>query len=181
MMSRMLTGKFVSLRRVEQRDHPDIQRWQNDAEVFRWMDYERPFSLEDIHAGEQRAIAEGCPFVIEAGGRAVGRIGLNNFRTRDRLASLYVFVGERDVWGRGYGLDAIMVLLAFGFEQLNLRRIELWTLADNDRAIKMYKHAGFVEDARVPDRSWKDDHYVDHVVMSIDAESFVRSRAAYGI
>ena len=177
----MISGKRVTLRRVEVTDHPAIQRWQNDPGVFRMMDYERPFTLEDIHRSEERATEEGHPFIIEFEGKAVGRIGLNNFRPRDQMASLYVFVGEHAVWGKGIGLDAIMALLSYGFGTLNLRKVELWTLADNDRAMKMYKHAGFVEDGRLPERSWKGDRYVDHVVMSIDRDDFDRARAAYGL
>src|ERR1051325_7857248 len=106
----MLQGKHVTLRRSEPADYPDIQRWQNDPEVFRWMDYEEPFSLDDIRRSEERARAEGHPFVIEAEGKGIGRIGLNNFRTRDGLASLYLFIGERTTWGKHYGLDALMTL-----------------------------------------------------------------------
>jgi RimJ/RimL family protein N-acetyltransferase len=177
----MVRGKHVHLRRVEPSDYPDIQRWQNDAEVFRWMDYEQLFSLDDIRRSEERAVEEGHPLIIVAEGKGVGRIGLNNFRHRDQMASLYIFIGDRDVWGKGYGLDALMALLSYGFDVLNLRSIELWTLADNERAIRMYKGAGFVEDARVPERSFKEDHWVDHLVMSIDREGFARSRATYGI
>ena len=177
----MRTGKRVRLRRVEPADHPLILRWQNDPEVFRWMDYVAPFSLEDINESERRAIQEGHPFIIEVEGRPVGRIGLNNFRTRDRMASLYVFIGEHDAWGRGLGRDALMALLAYGFEALNLRMIELWTLADNDRAVRLYKSIGFEEDGRLRARSFHDGHYVDHVVMSITADEFARVRADHDI
>jgi RimJ/RimL family protein N-acetyltransferase len=180
-MARMIKGRRVTLRRVEPADYPLVQRWQNDPLVFRWMDYERPFSLEDIRASEERASQEGYPFLIEVEGRPIGRIGLNNLRHRDRLASLYIFIGERDLWGRGYGRDALMTLLAYAFDTLNLRMVELWTLADNERAVNLYKRAGFVEDARLRDRSWIEGHYVDHLVMSITAEEFARSRVEYGI
>jgi len=177
----LLSGKHVQLRRVEPGDYPAIQEWQNDPEVFYWMDYERAFSLEDIRQSEDNAVKEGHPFVIVAEGRAIGRIGLNNFRPRDEMASLYIFVGDRDVRGKGYGIDALMALIAYGFDALNLRKIELWTLAHNERAIRMYKSAGFVEDGRIPERSYKEDRWADHLVMSIDREGFARSRASYGI
>jgi RimJ/RimL family protein N-acetyltransferase len=170
----------VTLRRVEPADYPHILRWQNDPIVFRWMDYSRPFSLRDIEESEGRATQEGHPFIVEVDGTPVGRIGLNNFRPRDRMASLYVFIGDRDVWGKGYGHDALVTLLRYGFDALNLRQIELWTLADNDRAIRMYKRAGFVEEARLRDRSWIEGRYVDHLVMSINAEEFGRARADDG-
>jgi RimJ/RimL family protein N-acetyltransferase len=180
-MAGMLEGKHVTLRRVEPRDHEVIQRWQNEPTVFRWMDYVRPFSLADIKESEERAAQEGHPFIIEVEGRAMGRIGLNNFRPRDRMASLYVFLGERESWGKGYGRDALMALLIFAFDAQNLRQVELWTLADNERAIRMYKGCGFVEDGRLRDRSWIEGNYVDHLVMSITAEEFARARADYGL
>ena len=65
-MAFMLTGKHVQLRRVEPDDYPAIQTWQNDPEVFYWMDYEHAFSLDDIRRSEERACTEGHPFVIVA-------------------------------------------------------------------------------------------------------------------
>jgi RimJ/RimL family protein N-acetyltransferase len=178
----VITGRRVVLRRCEPADYSAIQRWQNDPVVFRWMDYERPFSLADIEASEQRATAEGHPFIVEVEGRPIGRIGLNNFRNRDRMASLYLFIGEREsAWGKGYGRDAMMTILSYAFDTLNLRQVELWTLADNDRAIRLYKACGFIEEARLRDRSWIEGHYIDHLVMSINAEEFARSRGDYGL
>jgi RimJ/RimL family protein N-acetyltransferase len=180
-MAGMIQGRRVTLRRVEPADYPHILRWQNDPVVFRWMDYSRPFSMRDIEESEERATREGHPFVIEAEGRPIGRIGLNNFRPRDGMASLYVFIGDREAWGKGFGRDALMAILHYGFDSLNLRQLELWTLADNDRAIRMYKGSGFVEEARLRDRSWIEGRYVDHLVMSINAEEFGRIRVDYGI
>ena len=84
----MIRGERVALRPVEERDYPLIHAWQNHPEVWFWMDYERPFSLEDIAESESRARSEGHAFVIEAEGRPIGRIGLNRFRERDRIAFL---------------------------------------------------------------------------------------------
>lgn len=174
----MIAGKRVLLRRVEPSDHPRILRWQNDPTVFYYMDYVEPFAAEDIATSERNAIREGHPFIIELDGRPIGRIGLNNFRWRDRIASLYVFIGERDEWGRGYGADAMETLLGYAFESLNLNMVELWTLADNERAIRLYKSVGFAEDARLRDRSIKQGAYVDHVVMSITHAEFTRAHRA---
>ncbi len=180
-MAGMLQGKLVILRRCEPGDREHIRRWQNDPLVFRWMDYVRPFSMADIEESEERAAREGQPFIIEADGRPLGRIGLNNFRPRDQMASLYIFVGERESWGKGYGRDAMMALLVHAFDTLNLRQVDLWTLADNERAIHMYKECGFVEDGRLRDRSWIEGRYIDHLVMSITADEFARVRADYGL
>ena len=99
----MIQGRRVTLRPVEERDYPLIHAWQNDPEVWWLMDYEAPFSLADIAESEKRAAEEGFPFIIEAEGHPIGRIGINNLRRRDRICSLYIFIGDRTAWGKGFG------------------------------------------------------------------------------
>ena len=173
----MIRGERVTLRPVEEGDYPLIHAWQNDPEVWFWMDYEQPFSLEDIADSEARARAEGHALIIEAEGRPIGRIGLNQFRRRDRICSLYVFIGERTAWGKGYGRDAIMALLAWAFDRFDLYQVELWSLAPNERAIATYEQCGFARDATLRQRSFKDGEWVDRVVMSVQREEFEKARA----
>ena len=174
----MIRGTHVVLRPVEERDHELIYAWQNDPEVWWLMDYEGPFSREDIAESERRARAEGDPFVIEVDGTAIGRIGLNGYRRRDRICSLYVLIGDRTAWERGYGTDAVAALVDEAFDRMDLHRVELWSLADNARAIHVYGNCGFEVDARLPERSWKDGAWVDRVVMSVTRERFAESPAA---
>ena len=173
----MIRGDRVVLRPVEEEDLPLIQRWQNHPDVWWYMDYERPFSLEDVREDADRARAEGEPFVITVEGRPIGRIGLNRFHRRDRRCSLYLFVGEPEFWGQGYAMDAVMALLGYAFERLDLHMVELWTLASNDRVIRTYERCGFVREATLRERSFKDGAYVDHVVMSVTRDELTAARA----
>lgn len=172
----MIQGRAVTLRPVEEWDHPLIHQWQNQSEVWWWMDYERPFSLQDIAESEERSRAEGHPFIIEAEGRPVGKIGLNQFRRRDRICSLYIYIGEPGAWGKGYGKDAIMTLLSYAFDRLDLHMVELWSLAPNERALRAYRACGFAVDATLRERSFKDGGFVDRVIMSVTREEFDRTR-----
>ena len=174
----MIHGIRVVLRPVEERDHPLIRDWQNDPEVWWLMDYERPFSLADIADGERRAREEGHPYVIEVDGAPIGRIGLNAFRRRDRICSLYVLIGERSAWEQGYGTDAVAALVDEAFDRSDLDRVELWSTSDNERAIHVYEKCGFVVDGRLPERSWKGGAWVDRVVMSVTRDGFASSSAA---
>ena len=96
----MIRGERVVLRPVEELDHPLIQRWQNDPEVWWLMDHERPTSLGDVAESERRAREEGYPYIIELDGRPIGKIGLNDVRRRDRICRPYVFIGEPRPGGR---------------------------------------------------------------------------------
>jgi RimJ/RimL family protein N-acetyltransferase len=167
-----IMGKQVALRPVEQADVPLIHRWMNHPEIWHYMDYESPVSLADVIEDIERSRVEGVPFTIVVGDRPIGRIGLNQFRRRDRICALYMFIGEPAFWGRGYAQDAVMALLGFAFDRWDLHQVQLWTLGDNDRALGVYKRCGFVGEARLRDRSWKDGRWVDHVVMSVTREEF---------
>ena len=60
-------------------------------------------------------------------------------RRRDRIASLYVFIGQKEVWGKGFGTEAIVALLDYAFARLDLHQVELWGLEGNERAFRAYE------------------------------------------
>lgn len=173
----MIHGIRVVLRPVEERDHPTITTWRNDPEVWWLLDLEGPSSLEDVAESELRAREEGHPFVIEVDGRAIGRIGLTAFRRRDRICSLSLLIGERDAW-EAHATDAVAALVDEAFDRFDLHRIELSLTADDPRPIEVCDACGFMEDARLPERSWKGGAWVDRVVLSVTREGFTSSRAA---
>lgn len=168
----VIRGKQVVLRPVEEEDVEFIHQWMNHPEIWHYMDYERPLSLADVREDVERSRRDGFPFTIAVDARPIGRIGLNQFRRRDRICALYMYIGEPAFWGKGYARDAVMALLGFAFDRWDLHLVELWTLGDNDRALGAYKRAGFEVEARLRERSWKDGRWEDRVVMSVSREEF---------
>jgi RimJ/RimL family protein N-acetyltransferase len=58
-------------------------------------------------------------------------------------AYLGIVVSEREYWGKGYGLEAMQLALAFAFLELNLRRVTLGVDSINRRAVRAYEKLGF--------------------------------------
>ena len=83
-----------------------------------------------------------------------------------------MFIGEPSAWGSGLGRDAVRALVAFAFARFDLERIELWSLATNERAIRSYRSCGFNVDATLERRSFRGGEWVDRVVMSVTRETF---------
>ena len=66
--------------------------------------------------------------------RLVGAIGLDGNLIAHAEAFVGIGIGERELWGKGYGTDAMRVILRYAFSELNLRRVSLNTFEYNPRA-----------------------------------------------
>ena len=123
--------------------------------------------VESFFGSANQADAHRALFAITADGAYLGYCGLMNPNSPHRCFELGICIGEPSQWGRGYGRDAVRVLLHYGFHYLSGRRIELTTHARNERAIACYRHCGFVEEGRARQAIWIEGEYVDLVNMAI--------------
>lgn len=105
--------------------------------------------------------------------RMVGEVVLNDINRNNRCANFRIWIADRDI-GNGYGTEATVLALDYGFGMLNLHRIELDVYEINKRAIHVYEKAGFRREG-VKRQSWYFNHeYLDTVVMGILEEEFRR-------
>jgi RimJ/RimL family protein N-acetyltransferase len=84
-----------------------------------------------------------------------------------------ISVGDREYWGKGYGTDAVRLILQYGFIELNLRRISLGLHAYNERALKSYEKAGFKMEGRMRGEGWRDGVHYDSLWMGILREEWL--------
>ncbi|MEZ4728519.1 MAG: GNAT family protein [Caldilineaceae bacterium] len=68
---------------------------------------------------------------------------------------------------RGYGADAVRLLLAYAFRHHNVYRVYLSVNSNNTRAIGAYGRCGFVEEGRLRSHVWSNGEYIDLVQMGI--------------
>ena len=167
----MLKGEKVLLRPMKQEDIPRQHDFFQDLELY-GLDSDTPAvsSSESTQAFYETRVKPDrniAPFAIEADGKYIGHCALMNLQNRHGNVELGITIGDRDYWGRGYGRDAIRLLLEYGFHYIGARRIELTTHAKNERAIRCYLACGFVEEGRPRQVVWIEGEYVDLVNMAI--------------
>jgi RimJ/RimL family protein N-acetyltransferase len=83
-------------------------------------------------------------FTLE--GRLVGDIQLADIDWRPRTASIGAGIARRADRRQGYGLDAVLVLLQYGFEELDLYRVTARTVQCNEGAMRILEKVGFVQE-----------------------------------
>jgi RimJ/RimL family protein N-acetyltransferase len=160
--------------------HPDdaeiYTKWLNDIEVARWIgQFQRCVTLENERTWLKNA-AEGqghyYAIVLKDGDRLIGNIGLEDVEPVHRSARLGIFVGEAEDRSKGYGTEAIRLLVNYAFRWLGLRNVDLTVRSSNARAIRCYEKAGFREYGRRHQSVLDDGAFVDTVYMEVLADQW---------
>ena len=93
-----------------------------------------------------------------------GIIGMNMFT---RCAEIGINIAHPDYRGRGYGREIMLLTMRYGFEQLNLNRINLRVMGFNTRAIRLYERLGFKHEVTERELLFHDGNYFDQLRMGI--------------
>lgn len=146
-----LVGKLARLRPRTAADIPLFVRWYGDPDVRHWLHMSEAnvptFESEQVRFQQSESDPTRLSWIIETHeGKPIGVTALVAIDEAHGRAELGISIGEKAYWGRGYGTDAIRVLLAQAFGALGLRRITLITDVDNERGIRSYEKAGFVHE-----------------------------------
>ena len=169
----MLTGHKVRLRAVTRDDLERLCQFNNDVEVelAGGGDPPTPQSVARLYAEYDAQVStggrDGTSFAIEADGVCIGQCALFQFDAVAQSCALGITIGDKGYWGRGYGSDAIRLLLDYAFRLRNIRRIYLTVNSTNERAIGAYRRCGFVEEGRLRQHVWSAGQYIDLVNMGI--------------
>ena len=169
----MIEGSRINLRALEMSDVDRMARWMNDRDVTRNLAFRYQLSIAAEEAWLRDRTAQPMSygqtsFAIETkDGVHIGGCGIHTGQVESRIASVGIYIGEKDLWSHGYGSDAMRTLVRFGFEEMNLNKIWLHVYAVNQRAIASYLKCGYAEEGRLRDSHYADGAYGDVVTMAI--------------
>jgi diamine N-acetyltransferase len=176
----MIYGNNIRLRAIERQDLPRFVEWLNDPEVIQGLLFYLPMSLAEEEGWFENMLKRPPaehPLVIEIheGNEwvMIGNCGVHNIDWRCRSAEVGIVIGEKRLWGHGYGTLAMQLLLNHCFETLNLNRVALDVYENNLRAIRSYEKAGFTQEGRNRQAMYQDGKYIDILKMSILHQEWV--------
>jgi len=174
----MLRGQKVILRALKREDLQRRFEFDNDVGYHTLLSSDpwEPRPLARLEAEfEERARKEEqdyTSFAIEADGQYIGHCILYDFNQLAQRCSLGIGIGDPAYQGRGYGRDALRVLLDYAFRLRNLRKVALTVSGDNERAIRSYRACGFIEEGRLRQHDWAAGQYIDVLCMGLLREEW---------
>lgn len=166
-----IQGKRMSLQLLE-RDHLKKRvEFLNDPEVQATLNFDYPTSQAKTEAWFSKNLLAAnrvdFAFIRNDDSAVIGFGGFINVNTKARKAELYIFVGDKSCWGKGFGRDGYKLLVNYGFGELGLERIYLYQLAENDRAVRATAALGWKTEGLLRKDIWSHGDLKDQYVLSI--------------
>lgn len=175
----IIKGKKVTLRAIERGDLELLHKWSNDPEINYMLggwhfpssmqDQEKWFSSLSLSSNNQK-------FAIDT--PDLGLIGMANLvdvNWKDRNAFHGMLLGNKDMRGKGYGIDTVMAINRYAFEELGLMRMNTTIIANNEPSLGVYtKKCGWVVEGIKKNHYFRKNQWWDEVVVGITKEDYFK-------
>lgn len=184
----LLTATVIRGRRVTLRHNSEGYSEEEIARRYRWsLDQELQYWSGSIPAAptltqfRNDVIASTHQFdyrrdqfaILDEWGNLIGMISYYNWSPERGQTELGIYIGERNLWDKGYGSEALCTLLDHLFQTTPLRAMYLNTYATNERARASYAKVGFETVGTMRKYSSRIGYYID-VQMRMTRENFIK-------
>ncbi len=165
---KLLSAQYVYLDTLQSHDKSYLYKWRSDVALerltgpFQYL----PVSFNQINID---STLQHVVFAVRTikDRQLIGEISLQNVQWPNRNAELGVMIGDSSFQGKGYGSEAIYLLIDYAFNELNLHRIQLNVVGYNERAIAAYKKIGFKSEGSFREYGIRDGKFYDLHLMAI--------------
>lgn len=173
----VLFGETIFLRPLQLEDAQAMFEALKDEETNRLTGSHETFTMEQIQRFIGRIVddMDRADYAIvskEDPSLVLGEVVLNDISWKNRSSNFRIALYSPDFFGKGYGTQATRLILKFGFEQLNLHRIDLEVYDFNPRAAHVYEKVGFKREGVKRDALYWEGSYQNAIVMSILEDEF---------
>ena len=156
-----LRTERLFLRRITKRDRSSIFEIFSDDETLRYYDidpFQKKQEADELIAffAERERRGVGIRWAIALPGRGessasstsknsklIGTCGFNRFERSEARRGIVGYDLAKEYWGRGYVPEAMQAVVRYGFENLELNRIEAYVEPGNRASVRVLEKLGF--------------------------------------
>jgi RimJ/RimL family protein N-acetyltransferase len=170
-------GKNIYLGPIRKEDTTFLTVSINDPEVSQFLTVFAPTS-EDEEEKWLSGLADRKPYDIilsirlKKSNEIIGNIGLHHISYKDGTATAGCFIGRKDLWSKGYGSEALMVLLEYAFNTLNLHKVSAEVYDFNPRSKRSLEKCGFVVEGLQKEHRYRNGRRVGCYMMAVFKRNF---------
>lgn len=180
---RLLETERIYLRPFETTDVDDYFPGLFDPEMRKLTGTQNSFTRTQVERFIENAGQDDSRLMLlialQENDQLIGEVVLMDMHAKNRSAHLRIGIDRAEHQGKGYGSEALLLMLDYGFGICNLHRIELEVYAFNERAVCTYERLGFQREGIRRDALYYNHQYHDAILMSMLEHEF-RERHAPG-
>lgn len=164
---------FYYFRDLKPSDLQYFTHWIPDKEVIKYSmtQFHRMTTNDQIVDWFESTLSNHKTFqlgIVDAKShQLIGYAGIAGLNEIDRNGEYFIFIGNKDYWGKGIASDVTKKIIHLGFLKLNLHRIFLTASSKNLGAIRAYERAGFKHEGKMREAFYRNDEYSDKIFMGI--------------
>lgn len=167
-----------------ERDAEIVSKWTHDLDYLRLLSTEvaRPLSpfqikkqYEEMDKDAEKHNAFNFAIRLKEDDRLIGFARLFRIEWTHATGSLQIGFGDRNDRGKGYGTEALHMLLRYAFDELNLYRLSATTAEYNTGAIRFFERVGFVVEVRRRQAILRDGKRWDVVLLGLLRDEWKRT------
>ncbi|MGB3608057.1 MAG: GNAT family protein [Psychroserpens sp.] len=126
--------------------------WINDPEVNQYLETRGNYTLELLKSyieEQQKNETYFWAIHLKNSKKHIGNIKIDPINYKTKTGEYGILMGDKSNWGKGYAKEATNKVLDYSFNEINLLKIELGVIENNENAVKLYKKIGFqIEEVR---------------------------------
>jgi RimJ/RimL family protein N-acetyltransferase len=145
----MFQGEKIRLTAIHEQDLPTISGWFEDTQFLQLFDAipavprsERHFK-KWVDQSEESNKSFRLAIRTLKKDELLGFVEIDGILWNQRNGWLAIAIGNHENRKQGYGKEAMRLALEFGFDELNLHRVQLTVFEYNHAAIQLYEQLGF--------------------------------------
>jgi RimJ/RimL family protein N-acetyltransferase len=172
-----IIGNKITLRSIELNDLDQLHIWANDPSTQdiignihfpssreyqnQWFD-----KLQNDDLNQRLAITTD-------GDGLIGISSIMNIDWRNRHAWHGIVLGDKDIRGKGYGIDTVMTTMRYAFDEMNLERLDGSIIEYNTTSYSMYcNKLSWTEEGRKKNYYFRKGRYYDQIIVGITKNDY---------
>ena len=173
-----LIGEKIYLRGLERSDLEGAYfQWLNDYDITKHLESGIfPNSMEAMEkyfdSIKQSPDNIFLAIIERETDRHIGNIKIGNINWVRRVADIGWLIGEKDAWGKGYGTEALKLVVDYCFRRLNLHKVFAGIAAPNLASKKMCEKVGFSLEATLRKEAYVNGEYCDVMYFGLLREEY---------
>jgi len=189
MITNLFKGNLIQLTSEDSKIIGEIfSKWKRNSEYLRLLNTDYCFLRsakrikESIEKELEKENPNGFFFTVRTieNDHLIGFVDLMDINFNHGDCWVGIGMGDSDYWGKGYGTDAMNVILNYTFSELDLHRVTLGVFSYNTRAIRSYEKTGFKPEGIERSTVMRDGKRSDIVIMGVLRKDWENRRTPLG-